>query len=1244
MVYGFDDFTFDTQTCELRRQGALITLAPKVYQVLAYLIAHRDRLVAKDELLEQIWPNTYVDDSSVKHCIMAARRALAERSGTPRYLKTMRGQGYRFIATVRESGLQHSSDDVEALAATAEVEQVPPDTERAHAVTPAESTPPAGLVSWQRCARCQHVQPGIARFCSACGAPFERQCPHCSAAVAHAAGFCPACGQLLNDGVAAVALPDAPPQTSRSLVPPASAAGGEHKLITVLCGVVPRVAAGSAMGLEALHRLMQTVFDLAGPEVRRYAGTLQPLTGDHFLAFFGAPVAQEDHARRAVLAALGLQQRLRQPASQRASGEEATVCLALHSGYVVVEASGEAPHGTATVVGDATILTEALARRAHPGTILSSAATLRLIQDEVSTTPLPPLALEGQPTPIPVHQVLALVPAQRPRRLATAHTHSLFLGREVELALLHAHWARVKRGQGHVVGVVGEPGLGKSRLLAEFQQAISAPDISVWQGHCQSYGSMIPYLPLMDMLRAAWGITEAAAAEGITRKVQASLHAAGLMPEALAPSLLPLLSVPTAGEAFAGLAPELRKARTFEALHQVLLSHDQRQPRLIIIENLHWIDATSEAYLAALVEQLGGTPTLVVVTYRPGYRPAWLEKSYATQMTLQALEPEASRRIVHSLVGQTPLPMALEHQILAKAEGNPFFLEELAHTLLEQGRDVAEVMVPDTVQAVLAARIDRLPLLAKQLLQTAAVLGREVSVPLLQAVTALAEADLHEGLALLQAAELLYATHQVPERIYAFKHALTHEVAYSSLLQEPRQVLHRQVLAALEAVADTAQAAQIDRLARHALQGEVWDKALLYSRQAGAMAMARSAHHEAVLCYEQALTALRHVPQTRETDAQTIDVHLALRNALVPLGEFTRIFAHLRDAEVRAEAIHDTARLGRIAAYVVRDLYLVGNHERAIASGQRALRILHEDVALQVTTHLYLSYAYRALGAYQQAVAILQDDVAALTGERVYERLGLAALPAVSTRVSLVHSLTELGAFADGLIHGEEALRIAAAVGHPFSLNQAYRGLGVCAFRQGHYERAITCLEQALALCQEAHLPLAFPVVASFLGAAYAQVGRLDDALPLLEQAVTQGTAIQRAEQHALRLVLLGEGYVLAHRPQHAYPLALEALRLAQTRKEQGAQAYALRLLGVLAAHGPSPEVAPVEAAYQQAQTLAQTLGMRPLLAACHLDLGRFYRRVGQHQQAHAALTAASHLCRAMAMPQALEQALAALA
>jgi predicted ATPase len=440
------------------------------------------------------------------------------------------------------------------------------------------------------------------------------------------------------------------------------------------------------------------------------------------------------------------------------------------------------------------------------------------------------------------------------------------------------------------------------------------------------------------------------------------------------------------------------------------------------------------------------------------------------------------------LLGDDPGLTSLTQLLIERTGGNPFFLEESVRTLVETRVLVGEpgayrlaqalptVQVPATVQAVLAARIDRLPPEAKHLLQTAAVIGMEVPLALLRAIAECSEAALHRSLAQLQRAEFLYETRLFPEHEYTFKHALTHEVAYSSLLQGRRRTLHARIVEVREGFSADRLAEQVDRLAHHALWGEVWDKAVIYCRQAGAKAVARSAHREAVTAFEQALDTLQRLPERPDTQAQAIDLRLDLCHALYPLGEIERMFICLQEAQTLAEALSDYHRLGRVSTSLCIHFVSVCDPAHALAAGQRALAIAVDlgEVGLTVVAQHYLGTVYHSLGDYRRAVEYFRKNVACLHGELLNERFGLSGLASVLSRSHLVYNLAECGAFAEGRAPAEEGVRMAEAADHPYSRVLAYLSVGYSSVRQGDLQQAIPILERALDLAQVAHLRILY--------------------------------------------------------------------------------------------------------------------------------------------------------------------------
>jgi len=517
-----------------------------------------------------------------------------------------------------------------------------------------------------------------------------------------------------------------------------------------------------------------------------------------------------------------------------------------------------------------------------------------------------------------------------------------------------------------------------------------------------------------------------------------------------------------------------------------------------------------------------------------------------------------------------------------------------------------------------------------------------VPFPLLQAIAELPEAALHRGLAHLQVAEFLYETRLFPEPEYTFKHALTHEVAYGSLLLERRRMLHVRLVETLEALAPERGTEQVERLAHHAARGEVWDKAVTYCQQAGARANDRAAFREVLAAFEQALQALAHLPEDGDTRVLAIDLRLALGNSLFQLGEYGRLRALLGEAEALARALDDRARLGRVFIDMALVLRTTGDHDDAIAVGQQALELAATlgESAFQMQASYQQGIAYYAIGAFDRAAELLQWSVEAADRE--------AGTPSTAWRILyqawLAQTLSALGAFAEGRRHGEEALRLATLAGRGVTPIVVHRCLGHLYLTQGDLESAIRVLEQGLALCRASGNRVHWRVIAAGLGSAYALQGRLAEGHALLEEAISETIRTGGLSGHAARVAWLSEVCRLAGRGEEAWQHTRQALDLARQLKARGDEALVLHQLGVLHAHADPPDITQAEAHYQQALTLAEELGMRPLVAHCHLGLGTLSAKAGRPEQARAELSAAIALYRAMDMTFWLPQTEAALA
>jgi class 3 adenylate cyclase/tetratricopeptide (TPR) repeat protein len=1050
-----------------------------------------------------------------------------------------------------------------------------------------------------------------------------------------------------------------PAHLAEKIVTARPALAGERKQVTVLFADL-KDSTELIRGLdpEAAQQLLDPAIHRMMDAVHRFEGTVNQVLGDGIMALFGAPIAHEDHALRACFAALGMQAAM-QPYTEevrRTRGLELRMRVGLNAGEVVVRAIGNDLHMDYSAVGETTVLAARMEQTATPGTIRLPAATLRLVEGLVHVSALGPVPVKGLVEPVEVFELVGASHLRRRLQAAAPRGLTPFVGRQPELEALYQALARAQTGHGQVVALVGEAGVGKSRLVYEFVHSHRTQGWRVLESASVSYGKATPYFPVVDLLKRYCHVEDGDDVRAVRAKVTGQVLTLDETLQEALPALLALLDAVPDDSSFLDLDPTQRRQRTLDGLKRVLLRESQVQPLLLVCEDLHWIDAETQALLDSLVGSLPTARLLLLVNYRPEYQHGWGSKTYYTQLRLDPLPPASADEFLHALLGDDPSLALLTQLLIARTEGNPFFLEESMRTLVETGVLVGEpgayrltqalptIQVPATVQAVLAARIDRLPPEEKQLLQTAAVIGTEVPLPLLQAIAELPEAALHRGLAHLQAAEFLYETRLFPEPEYTFKHALTHEVAYGSLLLERRRGLHAHIVGALEALAPERVAEQVERLAHHALRGEVWDKAVTYCQQAGARAWDRAAFREAVVAFEQALQALAHLPEDSDTKVRAIDLRLALGRSLQPLGEYGRHLALLGEAEALARALDDRARLGGVLAQMTNVCRQTGDPDGAIAAGQQALELATAlgDNALQVYASHVLGQAYSTIGDFGRAAELLRRKVEAADRESGTPSTGLR----IESQAWLAQILSALGAFAEGRRHGEEALRLATLEGRGNTPIIAHASLGELSLTQGDLEHAIQVLEPGLALCRASgYRGGALGVIAAGLGYAYALQGRLAEGRALLEEAISEGIRTGGLRGRlAYRVAWLSEVCRLAGRGEEAGQHARQALDLARQHKERANEAVALHQLGVVHAHADPPDTEQAEAYYQQALALAEELGMRPLMAHCHHGLGRLYGRTGRGEKARAALITAIDLYRAMDMTFWLPQAEAAQA
>ena len=873
------------------------------------------------------------------------------------------------------------------------------------------------------CAECGFDNPDPMKFCVQCGHSLSITCHGCGSRMLATYRFCGECGANLREGagaepaqVVAAPLPSAPATAAPVAVEPQRPARsgpmeGERKQVTVMyCDLVSSRPEGASLSPDLLHNLLSRFFELAQSEIQHFGGAINRYLEKGFMALFGAATAYEDHPLRGVLAARGLLTRL---ATQ---GEELeklapygwTAKLGIATGSVVVGGSSE------MAVGEATSIASALKERAGAGQILIDTATARLTAGQVEATELDRFELADQSvTSFEIQRQSATVGLSG----FSAGNLSRFVGRDHELRALEQVKEQAMEGRGQVAGIVGDAGSGKSRLLHEFyRRTFRGRQVSYLRGQCVSYGAGVPYLPLIDMIRKASRISDDDDGAEITRKLRLSLQSLGTDIEASLPFLLRLLGVDAGTEELHKMEPQAIQTRTFAAMQRLLLDAAAGSLVVVEIEDLHWIDETSAEFLDGLIELMTVSPLLLLLTYRAGYKPRWIEKSYATQIAMRPLSEENSRALITELL--TGGDQELDPLLLEKAEGNPFFLEELARALaLQSEAGDGSAGVPDTIQGILLARIDGLPEMEKKLLRTASVLGREISPELLQTIWD-GPGSVAELLESLQRRELVYKERREDRSVYLFKHGLTQEVTYESLLVGPRQALHLRVAESLEEEYAGRLEDVLDRLTYHYPAAGDSAKTVHYLKVFADRAAQNFAHAEAAKALREALKHAPGLPE-EERDRKYVELLLQLAESLLPLAEFPETLSLFTEGREVMEGIGDQA--------------------------------------LACRYYFWLAHTYTYLGLPEET--------------RDFARRSIEAAKACDDEVTEGQACYVLGRdgfwsgqFAEGIQSSLRAVILLERAGEPWWQGQSYWVAGFNHYVLGQFDEAIDAMERALHL------------------------------------------------------------------------------------------------------------------------------------------------------------------------------------
>jgi class 3 adenylate cyclase/tetratricopeptide (TPR) repeat protein len=756
-----------------------------------------------------------------------------------------------------------------------------------------------------KCAKCQFENPSRMKFCGECGAELERTCPKCNFPNPPDFKFCGECGhnlmipseprrkELSIDEKLVKLQRYLPKGLSEKILSQRDKIEGERKQVTVMfCDMEGFTAFSERLGSEEAYDIMDQVYEILIHKVHDYEGTVNEMTGDGIMALFGAPIALEDAPQRAIRSSLAIHREMVM-LNDRVKKEKEGIGplkmrIGIHTGPVVVGTLGNDLRVEFKAVGDTVNLASRMEGLAEPGTTYVSDQTFRLTEGLFRFEALGEKQVKGKEERVKAYRVIA--PSTRRTRFDASAERGLtpFVGRKRELELLLDGFERSKAGRGQAFSIVAEAGMGKSRLLYEFRKAVASEDVTFLEGRCLSYSKGVAYHPLIDILKSNFDIQEDGGDFEIKEKVKRGLNILGADEASTLPYLLELLSVRDSGIDKISMSPEVRRDRIIEALKHIVLKGSEIRPLILAYEDLHWVDKSSEEVLKYLLESIPGARVLLIFTYRPEFVHTWGGKSYHSQVNLNRLSNRESLAMATHLLGTDQIESGLEEFMLEKTEGIPFFIEEFIKSLRdlkiverkEDGyfllKDIQELTIPSTIQDVIMARVDSLPEGAKELLRTGSAIEREFSYELIKQVTGLPEQELLSYLSLLKDSELLYERGIYPESTYVFKHALTREVVYDSVLTKRKKRIHEEIGNAIERLYSENIDEHYGVLAEHFIQSENYEKGAEYSKLAGKMAQKAASYRDAVEYAKKSVSCLERLPKTDATQRKIIDARTLL--------------------------------------------------------------------------------------------------------------------------------------------------------------------------------------------------------------------------------------------------------------------------------------------------------------------------------------------------------------------------------
>ena len=1097
-----------------------------------------------------------------------------------------------------------------------------------------------------KCPKCQTENPDTKKFCRKCGTKLVQVCPQCSSECLPGDEFCGECGHDL-------AVPSERPPADLSfeeklekiqrylpggltekILAQRGKIEGERKQVTVMfCDAEGFSLLSEKLGPEKVYAIMDEVFETLIHKVNEFGGTVNKMTGDGVMALFGAPIALEDAPQRAIRSALAIQREIARfsDRTKAETGAPLRMRIGIHTGPVVVGSLGNDLRVEFTAVGDTVNLASRMEGLAEPGTVYVTEETFKLTEGLFRFEALGEREVKGKEAPVRAYRVIA--PSTQRTRFDVSAERGLtpFLGRERELELLLDGLERAKAGRGQAFSVMGEAGVGKSRLLYEFRKAIANEDVIFLEGRCLSYSTNVAYHPVIDLLKSTFDIHEGDDDDRIRDRVKKGLKEQGADESSTLPFVLEMLSVKESGIDAMGLTPEVRKDRTLEALKRIVLKGSERRPLVMAVEDLHWVDKSSEEAFKDMLDAISGAQLLLIFTYRPEFVHTWGGKSYHNQVNLNRLSNRETLAMASYILGTEIMGEDLEELILNKTEGIPFFVEEFMKSLKDLGiiewkdsgyylaKDITEVAIPSTIQEVIMARVDSLPDGAKSVLQTGSAIGREFSCELIKRVTGIPTQEMTPHLSVLRDSELLYERGIFPQATYIFRHSLTQEVAYDSLLIKRRSEIHERIGQAIEELYPNRLQEFYEMLAHHYSRSENLGKAYQYLKLSGDKATLSYSTWEAFRFYKEAINGLNKLPETEENKRRGIEVRLLITSAAMGLAYPEGSLQILEEGARLSKDLSDERSMAKF--YSSLGAYYSWQEDllRGIEYCENAFREAEktDDVELLASIGFDLCTTYPASGHFLKIAEVAPKVIALLEStQRQSESFGRGINVYSFLLARYGYAMGYLGDFEQGEALCARGLSFAREINNLYSICVAEYDCGCLFAVRGDGEKAIEHMQNAIKYAEETQIVSMLSYCWSFLGYGYYLLGDLETA----REHIEKGLQIQRdtgfAAVLSLHYYFLVPVYLDSGDLENARSCAEAALELAQTNNEKHMEGLSQAMLGRVLGKADPSQGGKAEEFILHGMNILDELKLKPQHSFGYLYLGELYADTGQREKA----------------------------